>query len=83
MLPEKIYHLFSAPPRVRFADSFGRHVSRTNPVRDLYPLSDKLFDSGMYLGYHSPFDVMYGRARVPAECMYVFGVCVDALHHVA
>ena len=83
MLPHKTDDLFPAPPRVRFAESFGGYVPRANPLRDLYPLPDELFHPGMYLGDHRPFDVMNGRTRVPAECGDVFGIRVGDLHCLA
>lgn len=82
MLPHEINDLFSAPPRVRFAESFGRDVLRTDPLRDLHSLSNEHFHLGMYFGYHCPLDMMNGRIRAPADCSDVFGIRVDALHHV-
>ena len=54
-----------------------------NPLRDLDSLSDELLHSGMYFGYYRPFDMMKWRIRVPADRSDVFGIRVDALHHVA
>ena len=82
MLPHKVNDLFPAPPSVRCAKRFGRHVLGTNPLGDFYSLSDELFHSGMYFGDHRPFDMRHGRVSIPADGGDMRGIGVDVLNRV-